>query len=183
MSGANLQRQRYLVCHDYGMGALWWWLWAKSADDVVRQVAEVEVIEDVGRIRAAETWPDLEEQDLDNLRPESSLASLAQKRAQMAGLPGFGRLAGRERVWLRMPPSESDVYFMELNSVGRQLRQVILCGSGVRHRSGAEDWPFNAPFDLWDPYFNDFEITSAEFEAQWREGVPNPQWQLGPEDG
>jgi hypothetical protein len=43
-------KQRYLVCHDYGMGGLWWWVWARSAAEIVQTCAEVEVVTDPDRV-------------------------------------------------------------------------------------------------------------------------------------
>lgn len=37
---------RYLVCHDYGMGGLWWWITADSEADILERIAEVEVVAD-----------------------------------------------------------------------------------------------------------------------------------------
>jgi hypothetical protein len=43
-------KQRHLVCHDYGMGGLWWWVWARSPAEIVETCAEVEVVTDPERI-------------------------------------------------------------------------------------------------------------------------------------
>lgn len=40
----EVRKTRYLVLHDYGMGGLWWWVWAESAEEIVRVCAEVEVV-------------------------------------------------------------------------------------------------------------------------------------------
>jgi hypothetical protein len=34
------------VCHDYGMGGSWWWVWAASPEEIVAAIAEVEVVTD-----------------------------------------------------------------------------------------------------------------------------------------
>jgi hypothetical protein len=34
------------VRHDYGMGARWWWIRARSAAEITAAFAEVEVIDD-----------------------------------------------------------------------------------------------------------------------------------------
>src|SRR5258708_33181522 len=56
-------RERYLVRHDYGMGALWWWITAASAAEVTTTFAEVEVIDDPTTVRAVESWS-LDELDI-----------------------------------------------------------------------------------------------------------------------
>ncbi len=47
---------RYLVCHDYGMGGLWWWITAESPEQITEAFSEVEVVTDPARIDAASTW-------------------------------------------------------------------------------------------------------------------------------
>jgi hypothetical protein len=42
MAGDEPGGQRYLVRHDHGMGALWWWINAASAAEITATFAEVE---------------------------------------------------------------------------------------------------------------------------------------------
>ena len=152
MRTGEADRDHFLVCHDYGMGALWWWVVAGSTEEIVRRVAEVEVVTDSEIIRQVEGWDEQpQEIVLDEAGADGPLAPLMARRAEMSVRPGFGQLAGRDKVWLRLPPSDGDVFFMELGADGRRTRQVILKTSGQRWRSSVHDWPFNAPFDLWDP--------------------------------
>jgi hypothetical protein len=96
---------RYLVRHDYGMGALWWWIRAASAGDITDTFAEVEVVEDPDIRRMVESWG-LEEFELAEAAA-GPLAQLSQQRAEQRRDPSNGQLLGRERVHQRMadPPS------------------------------------------------------------------------------
>jgi len=37
----------FLVCYDYGMGGLWWWIEAVSAESITAKYKDVTVFEDV----------------------------------------------------------------------------------------------------------------------------------------
>ncbi|MEU3558559.1 hypothetical protein ACFWJ4_22920 [Kitasatospora sp. NPDC127067] len=160
-------KTRYLVLHDYGMGGLWWWVWAGSAEEIVSACAEVEVIADPDAVRRAETWG-LKEVRLDD--PDSNpLSSLRAQRDAQRGQPGFGVLAGRDRVCLRWPEGEEgEVFLMELGPDGRRLRQVEIRPDGGSVKTGIEDWPFNPPFDLRDPQYVSMEIGPGDFEEVWQ---------------
>jgi hypothetical protein len=56
----------------------------------------------------------------------------------------------------------------ELDTTGRRLRQVELRPDG--DPVATDDWPFNPPFDLYDPRYAAMEISRAEFEEAWRRG-------------
>ncbi|MBN3932942.1 hypothetical protein IQ279_25610 [Streptomyces verrucosisporus] len=148
-------RVRFLVLHDYGMGGLWWWVWARSAREVAERLAEVEVVDDPEAVERAGAW-DLEEADVDAPVLPGGLGELRDRRDAQRGRPGFGALADRAVV-------------MEAEGDGRRLRQVELTGDGTALRSGPEDWIFNPPVvDLFDPGLPEKEIGREEFEAQWR---------------
>jgi hypothetical protein len=93
-------RERYLVRHDYGMGALWWWITAASAAEITTTFAEVEVIDDPTTVRAVESW------SLDQLGIADAisgpLAELYSKRKQQRQDPAFGKLLGKSRAYLRL---------------------------------------------------------------------------------
>lgn len=63
MASEQSHRQRFLVRHDYGMGALWWWIRAGSAAEITSAFAEVEVIDDPATVHAVESWS-LDELDI-----------------------------------------------------------------------------------------------------------------------
>ncbi|WP_229883527.1 hypothetical protein [Streptomyces omiyaensis] len=160
-------KTRYLVLHDYGMGGLWRWVWADSAEEIVSACAEVEVIRNPDAVRRAETW-DLEEVHLDAPDP-NPLSSFRVKRDAQRGQPGFAVLVRRDRVYLRRPEFEDgEVFLMELGPDGRRLRQVEIGPDGGAVRTSVEDWPFNAPFDLHDPQYLAMEIGRGDFEAAWQ---------------
>src|SRR5688500_5797444 len=121
------EKKRYLVCHDYGMGGLWWWVWAASPEEIVETVAEVEVITDEESIRRCGHCAE-EELHLDALS-ETSLAELRDQRTAHRSSPGYGVLAGRDRVYLR--DDTEGVYLVEVGSDGRRLREVELSPDGV----------------------------------------------------
>ncbi|MCK8679158.1 hypothetical protein [Streptomyces lichenis] len=164
-------KTRHLVVHDYGMGGVWWWVWAASAEEIPREVAEVEVVTDPEtRARAAE-WG-LEEVHLDAPGPDA-LSSLRAQREAQRGEPGFGALAGRERVYLRwQEDGEGSSLVCELGPDGRRLRQVEVAADGSSVRTTPEDWLFNPPMDLWDPRYASWETGAEEFEAAWRDATP-----------
>ncbi|MDI6102170.1 hypothetical protein QLQ12_26480 [Actinoplanes sp. NEAU-A12] len=158
--------RRFLVLHDYGMGALWWWVRARSAREIVETFAEVEVIddpEDLARFADGE----LTEVDIDAPTMPEALDELREQRDAQRGRPGFGALAGRDRVWLRQPGEEGVVWAEELGPDGRRLRQVEVQPDGTLVPSRAEDWAFNPPTDLHDPDLVRWEITEDEFEQLW----------------
>jgi hypothetical protein len=156
------------------MGALWWWVWARSSTEIVHTCAEVEVVTDPDVIGQVEGWS-LEEVDLDAL-PPGPLADLRAQRDQQRHTPGFARLAGKQRVWLRFPPAPDDgaIFLMELRSDGRRRRQVEQQPDRVAIRTDHHDWPLNPPFDLSDPQYAGMEISQAEFEEAWSRARPMP---------
>lgn len=159
--------ERYLVCHDYGMGALWWWIRAQSPAEIVLTFAEVEVREDGAALEFASAWQ-LEELTLTEA-VTGALAAFAEKRAEQRGDPDFARLLGRDRVCVRHV--EDDVpgeWFVELDRTGRRVRQVELRPDGSAEATTDEDWPFNPPEDLADPALARKEIPRARFEELWR---------------
>ena len=162
-------KSRHLVLHDYGMGGLWWWVWARSPEEIVESVAEVEVV-DLADVPDMAADADHEEVDLGDL-PEGVFAELRDQRAAQRGLPGYGVLAGRDRVHLSETDDGCD-YLVEFGPDGRRLREVWLRPDGDNFRY--DDWPFNPPTDLRDPSLAAREITEAEFEAAWQAARPDP---------
>jgi hypothetical protein len=163
-------KSRYLVAHDYGMGALWWRVWARSAQEIVETCAEVEVVTDPDTVSRAEAW-DLQVVDIDgdDLGP---LESHRAERSAQRDRPGFGVLVGREVVHLRYADPDGDeaydeMYLLELGPDGRRLRQVVIEPDGSATAEGPDDWPFNPPFDLYDPKLAAMRISSSEFESAW----------------
>ncbi|MFJ8442685.1 hypothetical protein [Kitasatospora griseola] len=166
-------KTRHLVLHDYGMGGLWWWVWAGSAEEIVESCAEVEVVTDPDAVQHVDTW-DLKEVHLDDPEP-NPLSSFRARRDAQRGRPGFGALAGRDRVHLRRPEvEEGQVYLVELGPDGRRLRQVELGADGGAVGTTPEDWPFNPPTDLYDPEYAAWEIGRDEFEDAWRRARREP---------
>ena len=167
VSDSTDTRHRYLVQHDYGMGALLWWVRAASPEEIVDSVAEVEVITDPAVVaRVTEEDDDIEEVDLDDL-PEGSFADLRDQRAEHRGRPGYGVLAGRDVVYLIDDDEEYQgvVFLSEVGPDGRRLRQVEVPPEGDRIR---EDYfLIDPPVDLRDPKYVEKEITAEEFEAAW----------------
>lgn len=167
-------KTRYLVLHDYGMGGLWWWVWAGSAEEIVSACAEVEVVTNPDAVGRAETW-DLEEVHLDAPDP-NPLSRFRARRDAQRGQPGFAVLVGQDRVYLRWPETEEgEVFLMELGPDGRRLRQVEIGPNGSAVKSSVDDWPFNAPFDLHDPQYLAMEIGRDGFEAAWQRAHREPE--------
>jgi hypothetical protein len=159
--------QRYLVRHDYGMGSLWWWIRAPSAAAIAETFAEVEVIEDAAIVRRAQS------RSFDELgmadAASGPLADLYERRQRQCHDPEFGKLLGKSRVYLRLPdPEEPATWWLtEHDAAGRRLRQIEVRPDGTAILTSAADWTFNPPFDLGDPQFTSYEISSAEFEQAW----------------
>ncbi|GGQ84836.1 hypothetical protein [Kitasatospora griseola] len=166
-------KTRHLVLHDYGMGGLWWWVWAGSAEEIVEACAEVEVVTEPDLVKRVETW-NVAEIHLDDPEP-NPLTSFRAKRDAQRGQPGFGALVGRDRVHLRSPEGEDgEVYLDELGPDGRRVRQIELRADGDAIRTTAEDWLFNPPSDLYDPQYAALEIGRDEFEDAWRRARREP---------
>jgi hypothetical protein len=164
---------RYLVVYDYGMGGMWWWVNAPSPEAVVRAVAEVQVITDPQYLRSAAA-EELDEVDLDAIPDGHALADLRDQRTAQRDRPGFGALAGRERVVLRDDDEDygGSVYLEEHGPDGRMTRQVRLDPDGRSFRY--DQWPFTPPVDLWDPDLADREVPAAEFERAWAVAEEEP---------
>jgi hypothetical protein len=162
---------RYLVRHDYGMGALWWWIHAESASDITDALAEVEVVEDPDIRLMVESW-DLEEFELAEAAA-GPLAQFSQQRAEQRSDPSYGRLLGKVRVYLRLadPAVDPGEWFSEHDQTGRRLRQVEARADGTFEATTATDWPMNPPFDLGDPQYASMEITQEEFEQVWEDAT------------
>jgi len=158
----------YLVLHDYGMGGLWWWIHARSPEEILETYAEVEVVSTLQAVQRAETWS-LDEIDIDAPGPNPLTAFRAQRQAQRTQ-PGFGALAGRERIHLRWnddEPEDDSQYLLELGHDGRRLRQVEQHPDGTSTNTDPDDWLFNPPIDLYDPKLASMEISPQEFEDAW----------------
>ncbi|WP_432044300.1 hypothetical protein [Streptomyces cadmiisoli] len=171
----EVRKTRYLVLHDYGMGGLWWWVWAESAQEIVRVCAEVEVVTDPEAVERA-TAGALEEVHLDAPDP-NPLSSFRERRSAQRGQPGFGVLAGRDRVYLRwQEDGDEEILLMELGPDGRRLRQVEIGSDSGAVKTSVEDWPFNPPYDLYDPQYASLEISCDDFEEAWHRARHEAQW-------
>lgn len=165
-------KTRFLVLHDYGMGGLWWWIWAESADEIVTTLAEAEVVTDPEMLGRAAEW-ELDELDLGDVDGDPALVSMRKEREEQRGQPGFGVLAGRQQVFLRME-DDGHNYLVDIGADGRQVRQVRFGEDGTLYRSSVDDWPINPPIDLHDPQYVPLEVQEREFEEAWRQAVPDP---------
>ncbi|MBM2620243.1 hypothetical protein JIG36_32480 [Actinoplanes sp. LDG1-06] len=171
-----MEKQRFLVLHDYGMGGLWWWVHARSAREVVETFAEAEVVDDPETIARFADDDDLDEVDVDDAVMPPGLDDMRARRDEQRGRPGFGALADREIVHLRRAWDEDDpaVYLMEVGRDGRRLRQVELRETGPGVRGVPDDWAFNPPVvDIFDPVLVEQQIDQAEFERAWESAVPD----------
>ena len=171
-------RNRYLVLHDYGMGGSWWWIRATSAEEILDSIAEVEIVTDPQMLERATTWDDMEEVDLRTI-PVGPLAELAEQRSGERSHPAYGRLADRERVYIR-EDEDGEMFLTELGPDGRRLRQVGVKPDGEALRS--ESWPFNAPFDLRSPTLAEQEVSAEFFEKHWTRARPDPDAEDEDED-
>ena len=169
------EKTRHLVLHDYGMGGLWWWVRARSAEEIVLRVAEVEVITDPEKISRCEGW-DLAEVDLDASDP-NPLSNLRGQRTAQRSHPDFGKLAGRERVYLNFTEEGYDGlhFLMELGPGGRILRHVEVRTDGTAYKTDEDDLPINPPHDLHDPEYAPMETTAEVFEAAWSRSEREPE--------
>lgn len=168
----DMDKRRFLVLQDYGMGGCWWWVRARSEREILETFAWVEVVGDPETVASRRQDGDLEEVDIDAPHMPPGLDGMRAERDAQRGREGFGALAGREVVFLRRRWDEEDedpvVYLMEVGSDGRRVRQVEVAEDGTTVRSGPDDWPFNPPVvDLFDPVLVGQEISRSEFEEWW----------------
>lgn len=176
MTVDEFPKQRFLVCHDYGMGGVWWWVHACSAREIAETFAETWVIEDSERLADARTW-ELDEVDIDD-PADSVLQDLHAQRDTQRNQTGFGVLADRELLCIRQRWDGEDgvpaaTYLTEITN-GYRTRQVEVRDTGEAIRTGFDDFPLNPPIDLWDPDLVDQEITAEEFEKAWNSALPAP---------
>ena len=158
------EKRRYLVFHDLGMSGMWWWIRARSADEIVLTYANVEVVEDPKWQEHASTWS-VDDVDIDESGEEGELlSSLRQKRDRQRTQPGFGALAGRDRVYLKRP-TDVGTSLTEHGPDGRRLRQVDVGPGGKVSR--VDHFVLNPPYDLYDPELSPWEISAEEFEEAW----------------
>jgi len=167
---------RYFVMHDYGMGALYWWIDAPSADDIIRTYAEVVVLDDA----AAARHDNIPIVAIDDETHPPGLDGLRDRRAGQIGHPQFGALIGRGAIYLRRPdPEEESIYCFEYGPQGYCTRRVVIDAKGDAVRTVPDDWWFNPPEDLWNPELAQYEITRDEFDRIWETAHPptdGPDW-------
>jgi 8-oxo-dGTP pyrophosphatase MutT (NUDIX family) len=165
------EKSRYLVLHDYGMGGLWWWVHARSATEIMQRVADVVVITGPDHINRF-LDDDLDEVDIDAPAP-NPISDFRERRDAQRGQPGFGKLVGRGTVYVQLPWDEDDdlgkAYYLEIGEDGYRTRQIIEFHDGPAEKT--DDWPFNPPFDLYDPLYGQHEVEQAAFEDLWDKAV------------
>ena len=61
----------FLVCYDYGMGGLWWFVKADSPDEIRKASSELSVFDDVPEWMLDEHWHSIEIEDLKQPRSEA----------------------------------------------------------------------------------------------------------------
>ena len=121
--------KRFLVAHDYGMGSLWWWIEAPSAEAIIQTYAEVMIVEPADG--EAERFADIPSLRIGDPAPAGLDDLEEQRRAQRAS-PKFGALVGRGSVYIRKDyPEEQETYFFEYDEQGYRTRQVVV-SAGVR---------------------------------------------------
>lgn len=168
MPGDASVSNRYLVQSDYGMGALLWWITAPSEEDILDTFAEVEIIRDDERIDLVSTGEGQPAEVAIEGPYPPGLDGLHEKRMRQRQEVGYGVLAGAERVYLKRPDPEDDgtVWYSELGSDGRRLREIERLADGSA--TGYSQWIMNPPEDLRDPESAGFTCTAEEFESVWR---------------
>ena len=118
--------KRFLVAHDYGMGSLWWWIEAPSAEAIIQTYAEVMIVEPADG--EAERFADIPSLRIGDPAPAGDDLE-EQRRAQRAS-PKFGALVGRGSVYIRKDyPEEQETYFFEYDEQGI-ARGRLLCRLG-----------------------------------------------------
>lgn len=174
------EKQRFLVTHDYGMGAVWWWIHARSVREIHETFREVEVVTDAEDLARAESDPDMEPVDIDAKVLTPVLDEMRAERNAQRGQPGFGAFADRDVVYLRRRWDEDvpEMFLFEIGADGRRMREVQLSEDGPLVKNDPEGWLFNSPLvDLWDPELVEQEITREEFEAAWARAEWDPDRQ------
>ena len=165
------QARKFLVLHDYGMGGLWWWISATSAEEITSAFAEVEIIDDQEKIRWAST------EDLADLTMTQAivgpLATFYETRNQQRQDPAFGKLLGKDRVYLKLPDPDANggIWYTEHDRTGRRIRQVQVEPDGTMVATSRNDWPLNPPYDLGDPRIAACETSGEDFTDAWRQAT------------
>jgi hypothetical protein len=69
----------YLVAYDYGMGGLWWFVKAGSAEEIRAASSELIVVDEVPAWMREDHWKSIERDDLQNPQSEASRMILARE--------------------------------------------------------------------------------------------------------
>lgn len=116
--------KRFLVTHDYGMGSLWWWIEAPSAEAIIQTYAEVMIVEPADG--ETERFADIPSLRIGDPAP-AGLDDLEEQRRVQRASPKFGALVGRGSVYIRKDyPEEQEIYFFEYDEQGI-ARGRLLC--------------------------------------------------------
>lgn len=159
-------KRRYLVCHSYGMGGLWWWVRAGSADEILDAIAEVEVITDQEIIdRMVADGVEIAEFELAGLQADSALAKLADRRVGQRRHPAYGVMVGRTPFHIRTEGAQV-VVLTEIGESSQPGRIVRQWRDGRAERF--ESRPMVGTFDIRDPELPDLLIDADEFEFTWQ---------------
>ena len=75
-SGLRVMRARYLVVHDYGMGGLWGYVLADSADQIKARFPELDVVEERPAWMQQDLDDDLRAREEDIESPDSGILSI-----------------------------------------------------------------------------------------------------------
>ena len=126
--------KRFLVTHDYGMGSLWWWIEAPSAEAIIQTYAEVMIVEPADG--ETERFADIPSLRIGDPAP-AGLDDLEEQRRVQRASPKFGALVGRGSVYIRKDyPEEQEIYFFEYDEQGYRTRQVVVSAGGEAAGAG-----------------------------------------------
>jgi ribA/ribD-fused uncharacterized protein len=155
----------FFVCHDYGMGGLWWIVTAESEDEILDTFADVTVFAEAPPFFTKADLEDLERTNTNTTELPFALVSLREKRAAHRDDPLYGTLGDRRDLCYAAPRSDGAPPALLAVRDGELDRLINTLDDGTSFAMYATD--LMRSVDLRDPAIARNEIPTEVFEEEW----------------
>jgi hypothetical protein len=143
-------KQRFLVVYDYGMGGIWGYVLASSADEIARRYPEVEVVEQEPRWISDADRAEFKRrvEDIDEPKPLSVLGAVLEARNPPPRPTNTDLLLAWHRNVRGVEWFEDEGVEIRLMGAGRVRTKINVVGTDLEHASfdpvvidrGEDDW-------------------------------------------